>query len=360
MSEKQHSLDFISDPKPLPDVPAAVVLFGEDRFLIEKCRKRIIHSLLGDSEEDSPISSFLGKELQWRDLNDELASGSLFSMGMQRPVIVDEAATFITANRPQLEKWIQNPSGSTTLILQTATWLTTTKLHKMATKDGLVIDCRPPQTPKGKNVDTKKICDWLVHWAKKHYSLKVEKEAAGLMVDLCHTEFGMMDSSLMKMSLLIEKGGSVGPDQVMEHVGGWKTQSVWAAVDAALEGDPKKALTCLHPIFHSGEHALSVLVQLSWSVRRYAMAYDHYNTDRIKAANGGGKPDMTAALKAAGFRAWGGELEKAGGRLKKLGRRRLDVLHHWLLDVDLALKGVHSSDDLGRQLIERLMVQLAV
>ncbi|MDP1561999.1 MAG: hypothetical protein Q8M16_11530, partial [Pirellulaceae bacterium] len=96
--------------------------------------------------------------------------------------------------------------------------------------------------------------------------------------------------------------------------------------------------------------------QLSWTLRRYAVAYDHYNQVRLTS---GGRADMKQSLLSAGFREWGSEVEKAAGRLKRLGRRRLDCLHRWILEVDLALKFTHSDEALGRQLIERLLLQLS-
>jgi DNA polymerase-3 subunit delta len=73
----------------------------------------------------------------------------------------------------------------------------------------------------------------------------------------------------------------------------------------------------------------------------------------------GRKPNLFAAVKAAGFRPWGGEIEKAQQRIQRLGRRRMGLMMDWILEADLALKRSHSVEERGRLVLERLLVQLA-
>lgn len=356
MNGSLHALDLMQTG--VDSVPETVVLHGNDHFLIGKVRERILNCLQGDDDE-APIRSFAGNQIEWRDINDELSTGSLFSMGHSQPVIVQDAGPFISRNRDHLEDWVQNPGSTSTLILITDHWPANTKLYKLTEKHAVQIQCDPPIMPKSRNktIDIKRTTQWLTAWAKSHYHLKLPAEPAHFLLDLSQNDFGMMDTSLAKLSLLLEPGSTVTNDDIKSHVGGWKAESVWAAIDEALDGAPDKALECLHPIFHAGEHPLSVMGQMAWTLRRYALAYDHYNTTRQVTRQRG---DIIESLKAAGFRPWQGEIDKAANRVRRLGRRRLDVIHRWLLDVDLALKGTHSREDHGRQLIERLLVQLAV
>ena len=66
---------------------------------------------------------------------------------------------------------------------------------------------------------------------------------------------------------------------------------------------------------------------------------------------------MQNVLKQAGFRPWGGELDSAGARLKRLGRNRAAAMNRKLLDADLALKRTHTKR--GRLVLEELFVWLA-
>jgi len=354
--EALHCFDFLAG-KPA-EVPSTVVLSGDDRFLLEKVLKRLYLCITGNEEPDAPIHKFSGGEIQWRDLSDELATGSLFSQGRSQPVVVQDAGPFISQYRSELERWVSGPDASSTLILMSDSWLKTTKLHKLVEEHGLRIECGAPiMSGNRKSVDQKKLCRWIASWAQSHYRLQMDVEVSGLLWELSQDDFGMVDTSLAKLSLLLEPDSQVTVADIRQHVGGWKAESVWKALDEALDGNAAGAIATLHPIFHSGEHPLGVMGQLSWSLRRFAVAYDHFNQAR---ATQRGRADIKESLKAAGFQSWSGELDKAAGRLKRLGRRRLDVLHRWLLEVDLALKGSHAREDQGRQLIERLLVQLAV
>ncbi|MBL8889960.1 MAG: DNA polymerase III subunit delta [Planctomycetaceae bacterium] len=349
-----HALEWPTD---IAELPSTVVLFGKDNFLIEMSLRQTYSTLARGDRDAIPPQKLEGERLSWNDLDAELSTGSLFSQGFSQPVVVIDAETFISKHRPELESWVARPTSSNTLILVTDSWLATTKLYKLVQQHGVLISCDPPTTSaKSKSIDAKQIAKWIARWAKVHYRLEIPSEVGSLLWELSQDSFGMVDTSLAKLSLLFPPESTLTPSDIRTHVGGWKADTVWQAIDQALDGQAMKAIETLHPIFHAGEHPLSVMGQMSWTLRRYALAYDHYNQARLSR---GGKADMKQSLLAAGFREWGSEVEKAAGRLKRLGRRRLDSLHRWLLEIDMALKFTHSDEALGRQLIERLLIQLS-
>jgi DNA polymerase III subunit delta len=351
--QKLHTFDFLAQTA--VQLPSTVVLVGSDHFLIDQALRHTEGFLSGGDPEALPPQKFYGKELKWSELAAELATSSLFSPGHSQPVLLMEAAPFISKYRAELEHWVAAPTSNNTLILVTDTWLATTKLYKLVQQHGLQIQCEPPTAgERGKSVDFKRITHWINQRAQQQHQLKLSHEVALLLWEFSQDSFGMVDTSLAKLSLLLPPGSSVTMEQIRQYVGGWKAESVWQAVDQALDGQPEKAIDTLHPIFHAGEHPLSVMGQLSWALRRYAIAYDLYNQSRLEH----GRADMPQALAAAGFRDWGAEKEKAAMRLRRLGRRRLDLLHRWLLDIDLALKNTHSAETSGRALIERLLIQM--
>ena len=55
-------------------------------------------------------------------------------------------------------------------------------------------------------------------------------------------------------------------------VGGWRTKSVWELADTAAEGNAAEALKQLDKILQSGEKPIAIFGQLSWALRRYAVA----------------------------------------------------------------------------------------
>jgi DNA polymerase-3 subunit delta len=349
-----HALEW---PANLSELPATVVLFGKDNFLIDMSLRQTFRCLAGGDADVLPPPKLDGDDIRWADLSAELATGSLFSQGHSQPVVLIEADSFISKNRAELESWVAKPVSSNTLVMVTDTWPSTTKLFKLVQQHGVLVQCDPPTTgPKSKAFDVKQISKWIANRARQYYQLEVPSDAAALLWDFSQDSFGMVDTSLSKLSLLFEAGSTITMADIRTHVGGWKAETVWQAIDQAMDGHAMKAIETLHPIFHAGEHPLGVMGQLSWALRRYSVAYDHYNQTRL---SGRGRADMKESLLLAGFHTWGSEVEKAATRLKRLGRRRLDCLHHWILDIDLALKLTHSDEALGRQLIERFLVQLS-
>lgn len=349
-----HALEWPAD---IVDLPSTVILFGKDNFLIDMALRHTLYSLSRGDVEALPPPKLDGDDISWSDLNAELATGSLFSHGHSQPVVVINAASFISKHRLELESWVAKPTSSNTLVMVTDTWMATTKLYKLVQQHGVLISCDPPTgSAKSKSTDVKQIAKWIGNWAKHHYRIEIPSEVATFLWELSQDSFGMVDTSLSKLSLLFDPGSTITMADIRTHVGGWKAETVWQAIDQALDGHATKAIETMNPIFHAGEHPLSVMGQLSWTLRRYSVAYDHYNQVRLTT---GGRADMKQSLLSAGFREWGAELDKAAGRLKRLGRRRLDCLHRWILDIDLALKFTHSDEALGRQLIERLLLQLS-
>ena len=123
-----------------------------------------------------------------------------------------------------------------------------------------------------------------------------------------------------------------------------------------MAGETAEALAHIDRLLHSGEHPLAIVGSLSWSLRRYASATRIYQ----QAERGGKKIPLRDALTRAGFRDWPlGELAKAEKRLIALGRHRAGKIYRWLLELDLALKGSHSSEERGRWALEQLLLRMA-
>eukprot|EP01048_Picozoa_sp_COSAG05_P019081 COSAG05_NODE_2913_length_2513_cov_1.668600_3_plen_98_part_01 len=91
-----------------------------------------------------------------------------------------------------------------------------------------------------------------------------------MLVDLTSNEFGRMDQELQKLSLFADSKGKVSQETIKKVVGGWRARTMWDAVDAAADGDAKRAVTLLDQLLRSGEHPLGLFGQLSWSLRRYS------------------------------------------------------------------------------------------
>ena len=357
MPNTLHALDYLTAPADAR--PASVcALFGDEPFLKQLVLKALHWQVIGD-EADVPVDAYDCSERlpDWRDVADELATGSLFGGGGPRLVVLERADSFVSANRQRLEDYVAKPSRSSVLILEVDEWPANTRLYKALDQGGLQIDCRPPQKQgKAKGIDEAAIIKWIIQWGKSQHAVQMTREAAQHLLDLTGPSFGLLDQDLAKLALLVPAGSKTTPEEVQEIIGGWRTKSIWELVDAAADGDAGAALTQLDRLLHSGEHPLALVGSLSWSLRRYAAATRIYQ----QSERAGLKIPLREALVQAGVKDWPiGNLAASEKRLIQLGRHRAGKLYRWLLELDLSLKGSHSQDDRARWALEQLILRMS-
>ena len=357
MNGTHHVFEFL-EKSSLQDLNGACAIFGSERFLKKLAVKHITKAIGGDedfvpSEYDSNHASW---PAIWPDVHDELSTRSLFGGNNPKVVLVDDADKFVTENRDRIHDYISDSKGTGLLVLIVSTWASNTKLYKLIDKVGFQVRCDPPKTSaKSKTSDEPRIVQWLIQRAKEEYEFTLPKMGGQMLVDLTSNEFGRMDQELQKLSLFADSKGKVSQETIKKVVGGWRARTMWDAVDAAADGDAKRAVTLLDQLLRSGEHPLGLFGQLSWSLRRYSTTSEIVMRQMRQKK----KPDLASAVRQAGFRSWGGELETAQTRIRQLGRKRAELMLDWLLEADMQLKNTHSKEDRGRLVLEKLFIRMA-
>jgi DNA polymerase-3 subunit delta len=357
MQGTMHALDFLESP-PAGKRPPICVLYGSERFLKTLVRKQLVKRLAGaEADAESSVTRFDGGEAEYRDVVDELSTVSMFGGGGPRIAYVDDADDFVDKFRTQLENYFGKPRSSGVLVLEVDSWPANTRLYKISQPIALTIDCRVPEVAnsraKTKPVDEARIKDWLEVWARSRHNIQLAPKAAQAMMELVGPEFGLLDQELSKLALFVPAGGKVDVNLVKEVVGGWRTKTAWDLNDAVADGDAALALEQLDKLLQAGQDPLALYGSISWSLRRFAAAARQFRETERR----GQRPDLRACLQQAGF--WGDTVEKAEQQLKQLGRQRALKLYRWLLELDLGLKGSHSSPPAARFLLEQLFFRLS-
>lgn len=340
----------------LTDLPQGVcAVFGGERFLKKLAVDFLVQSIGGDNE-DFGATEFDSDDATWADVHDELSTRSLFGGDGPKLVVVDHADKFVRDNRDRIEDYVELDHHSGLLVLIVDSWASNTRLYKKIDKSGMQVRCdAPTKGAKSKHRDEKKTGDWLVARARDEYGFKLPSGGAQVLIELTDCEFGRMDQELQKLELYADDKGNVTQETIKQVVGGWRSRTMWEAVDAATEGDAGRALELLDQLLRSGEHPLALFGQLSWSLRRYAKATEIV----LRQMRDQRKPNLPTAIKEAGFKAWSGELESAQVRIRQLGRERAGKMLDWLLEADLQLKRTHSKENRGRVVLEKLFVRMA-
>lgn len=338
------ALEWLAEQTKL-DVPGVCVVSGDEPFLKRLVLKRLRAAVLeADSDDDFSFHACDGDEVEWRDVLDELSTVSLFG-GSQRMVVVEDADSFVSKHRGELEDYTAKPRSTGVLVLVVNSWPSNTRLYKIVQTNGLPIDGSAPTGAA--------LIKWLQGWAKSQHQVKLDRAAAESLVDIIGPQLGRLDQELAKLAASVGPNGDVTSELVNDLVGGWRVKQTWDMLDAALEGNAREALSQLDKLLLSGEEPIALLGQIGSTLRRLAAAGRLMQLGERQ----GRRPALRQVLETVGVKSF--VLAKTEGQLKQVGRQRALSLYDWLLETDLALKGASSQKHRARFVLEQLIVRLS-
>src|SRR5262249_18471282 len=160
-------------------------------------------------------------------------------VGPCRVVVVEAADTFVTENRPALEKYVQKPASSGVLVLDVKTFPENTKLAK-ALPDEAKIVCKAPAAYH--------LPGWCADWAKTRHKKKVAPDAAELLVELVGPAMGLLDQELAKLAVSVGAKSDITAEDVDKLVGRSRTADAFRIMDAIGAGKAAAALAILEEV----------------------------------------------------------------------------------------------------------------
>ena len=333
-----HALDWMKEPSAQPVRPVYAV-FGSDVYLIRESVQGVVRAVFPDEDADAAVSRYPGGGTELSEVLDELFTLPFFSK--RRLVIVEEADTFVTKHRKELEAYVEKPSTSGILLLQVKQWTATTKLAKLVEKAGLSIDCAALR-----DKDTSRIVSWLVQYAKTHCDARLDTGAANLLVELAGIEVGILVAEVEKLAVYAGTSKKIERGDVAKMVGAGRVETIWKALDAATTGQAGEALVLLDNLLAAGEIPIPLLAAMSASLLKL------HHAGRLRAA----RLPIEEACQISGIPAFA--VEKTRKQHAHLGPRRVDRLPAMLLRADLDIKGGTSLDP--RVVLEELFITLSL
>jgi DNA polymerase-3 subunit delta len=312
------------------------VLLGDEDFLKRRCRDAIVKHALGDADPAFAVSAYAGDKLDFSTVRNDL--DTLPFLSPCRVVVVDPADAFVTAHRPALEKYVTAPAAAGVLVLDVKAFPETTKLAK-ALPDAAKVSCKAPPPYK--------LGNWVQEWAKAGHGKKLAPDAAELLVDLVGPNMGQLDQELEKLAVAVGGKAAVEAADVDRLVGRSQGADVFRILDAVGDGKPAAALGILERLFAEGEDPMAVLGPLTAQLRKLAA---------VGRSLAEGLP-LGPAMDAAKVPSWPQARQSFERQVRWLGRRRLDQLTDWLVEINHGLKGGNPLPE--RLQVERLVVKLA-
>ena len=306
------------------------VLNGKDAHLLQSAKKDLITKILNGADPQLCLSEF-DSSVELSTVLDELRT--LPFLAPHRLVIISDASSFITANRSAIEKYLQSPSSTGTLVLVVSTWNKSTKLAKMLPKvGGQVITCDPPA---GKD-----LTKWIVDYAKS-LGKKIASDAADMLGVSIGSDLSWLKNELDKLATFAGDRATITSQDVTQIVSASAAPEAFALSNAITAGNITKALESLSSAMTTRGAEFALLGQLAWHLRRALQVQQAIET----GAN------EYAAMKSA--RVFYGQREFAA-MLKRRPRQKLQQDMRKLIAADLNMKSGSQPKTAMQQLIIEL------
>jgi DNA polymerase III subunit delta len=310
------------------------VVHGDEAFLKRQVIRTLVKRALGDDADTQSISTFIGDKAVFAEIFDDLDTVPFFDP--KRVVIVENADPFVSKYRGELEKKLAHLPATGLLILDVKTWAGNTRLAKMI-DNAATLACKAPTS--------NQLAGWCSTWCAAQYRKQLPSDAARLLTELVDPEMGLLDQELLKLSIYVGAKPKIEFADVDTLVGNNRAQDIWKIFDAIATGNVRDALAIVNRLFDQGEEPLRIVGAMSWQLRKLAQA------TRLSAQG----MSLGAAVAEAGVPPF--KLREAEMQIKHLGRRRLDRLYDWLLQINMDLRG--NSPLPARTLFERFLLKLA-
>ncbi len=226
-------------------LPPVAVIFGDEEFQKTEALRQLLDELLpAEVDRGMALCEYDGTQTE------ELGGPSLAAvmddlrtlpfLADRRVVVVREADKFITAHRPQLERYCQAPAERGVLVLCCRSFPKTTKLYKsVAAVGGRLIEC--------KKLSARGLLEFVRDQARK-WGKQMDPAVAARLLDLVGSDQGLLASEVEKLCLYAAARRSITLEDLSELVGLSREEKVFAVMDAAGAGRPDQALRLWHQV----------------------------------------------------------------------------------------------------------------
>ncbi len=224
--------------------PIYVIAAKEQFSAAGECQK-LIDELLDPDQRQMSLLVQDAKDADIIETLDELRT--LPFLAERRVVVLKNADSFVSANRPALEKYFDNPCTTGVLILTVSTWPANTKLAKKLTQTGKLIsiaELKPWQLPK-----------FIADYIKQNYSKHITSSAAQLLVEMTGDEIGRLSSEADKLATFAENKKNITDEDVSILAGQTRQINAFAVIDAMVIGDKAAAALKLRRLFEIDKNA---------------------------------------------------------------------------------------------------------
>jgi DNA polymerase-3 subunit delta len=215
------------------------VIAGKDESLVGARCQELLDELLEPEQRMTGLFSVDGDEAAIAEVLDELKTTPFLTD--KRVVAVRGADGFVSKNREILEKYFEKPASTGVLVLTVSTWDARTRLSKMLPKVGELIELTPP--PRWK------LPDHLVQHAAGKHKVRLNKDAAEMLIELIGEEPAQLYNEIEKLVLFARGEPAIRVDHVEALTGHHRIYGAFEVIDAMIGGRAGQAVSRLRNMF---------------------------------------------------------------------------------------------------------------
>jgi DNA polymerase III subunit delta len=318
----QELLERLDRGKAIP----ALLLLGEEPYLRDECRKRLIEKFVVEAARTWAVSRYSAGRGETQAALDQAQTMAMLSP-LQVVFLEDAGAIEKLGEKnrdeavAQLGAYLDNPAPFTVLVVEATGLDQRMKLGKMLTEKTLVVQCGL-----GENAGERQAA--AVAFARaigKEEGVEFEKGAAEDLAEFVAADLMRLKTEIEKLTTFAGEKKFISRNDVSVMVISEKTTTVWELADLLAARKSAKALEFLDRLLRDGEEPLPMVGAMAWMYRKLIEASEVKGvTHGYQAARALGMRQDQAELALQASRkipkaqllAGLGALQKADDRLK--------------------------------------------
>ncbi|MCH9021808.1 MAG: DNA polymerase III subunit delta [Planctomycetes bacterium] len=238
------------------------VIFGKDRHQVVDAYGEVVDQVLQGADRQVSLSVYEPTVELAAVLDD---AQTLPFLSPRKLVAVEDADSFITRYREQLEKYLEKPSETGVLVLLCEHFPGNTRLAKRVKVIGKAIACEP--------LKSTHLVSALISYANKQHRLRLTPGAAETLVDLGGEDVHQLKNELDKIAIYLGGTGSkpdtIEADDVAKLTGNNRQINVFGVIDAMSEQNAAGALTQLDQMLRQDRDAqFKAVGAFGWHFRK--------------------------------------------------------------------------------------------
>ncbi len=251
---------FLSDPPADVLASHAILLAGEEPYLVDKALTAVLERVLTTPGADQfDLDSRDASELAPADY--EALVASMPFVNDRRVVLLRNVSDIPPETRDRLKATLEAaPAGL--LLIGTGGSTMRGNLYQVWEKYAARVVCElPRKSPRSKQIDFD-FARWLTARAQADFGKRLEPRAAAALAEI-GTELGPLYGELEKVALYVGDAERITRDDVARVCLGGTLGTVWEWCDAVGAGDSRRALELLKDLLAAGETAYRLVPLLA-------------------------------------------------------------------------------------------------